>query len=213
MRMKILKIALGVAVIILLGVGYKYVFPSKENTTNKSPLVSSAQSPSTNSTSSASASKTVSKDTQFLSTLLGLSKINIDKTIFENKSFSLLEDNNVKVISDGVVGRDNPFAPFESSANVLVPAVSTLEASQITSNSAVLSGALGTGINSNDIFFKWGTSKDKVDRILLAESESFVGTFSKNLTGLSSKTNYYFRAVAKVGGREFTGEIISFTTK
>lgn len=215
MRTKILKISLIVAIVIFAGVGFNYFFGSKKVDTTKSPLSSASATPKSTSTmpSDNATSKTVNKDTQFLSTLLGLSKINIDNTIFANKSFSLLEDNNVEITSDVSVGRDNPFAPIENTSKVTVISVSTLPASQITTTSVILSGVLGSGVNPDSINFQWGLSPDKLTNQLSVGKESLVGTFSKPLVNLKPKTTYYTRAMIRSSGNDFFGEIISFTTQ
>jgi hypothetical protein len=58
------------------------------------------------------------KDTEFLSTLLNISKIKVDSTIFASPAFNSLADNNVPIRNEEVVGRTNPFAPLEGSQNI-----------------------------------------------------------------------------------------------
>lgn len=212
MRSKILKIILLVSILILLGVVYNYVVKPKLSNKSSSSLVSSKDKNTSTATASATNS-TITKETEFLSTLLNISRINIDTSIFDSKSFESLKDNHIPIVNTEPVGRTNPFAPFDMgqiSLNSSDP-VSTLPASEITANSALLLGSVSLELKPKAIYFEWGTS-ESLGQSTEVVDQSLVGNFTKSLTGLKSKTKYYFRAVVQVGTNYIVGDVMSFTT-
>lgn len=210
MKSKITKIIIIVLIIASLGVVYQYVVKPKLSTKPSSPLVSSKDKATSN---TSTASKTITKETEFLSTLLNISRINIDTTIFDSKSFESLKDNHIPIVNEEVVGRQNPFAPFDFTQNSIKSSepVSTLPASQVTSNSALLLGSVSSEITPKSIYFEWGTS-ESLGLSTEDVDQSLVGNFTKSLTGLKSKTKYYFRSVVQIGSNKIAGEVMSFTT-
>jgi hypothetical protein len=93
------------------------------------------------------------------------------------------------------------------------PSVDTLYATGVDTNSATLRGRLtDNGNDSNDLYFKWGTSSSNLNHTLNAGSQSSTGTFSEDLSGLHSDTTYYFRACASNGSGSDCGGIESFDT-
>lgn len=210
MRSKILKIILLVSVLIFLGVLYNYVVKPKLASKSSSALVSSKDS---NTSTASVTNSTITKETEFLSTLLNISRINIDTSIFDSKSFESLKDNHIPIVNTEPVGRTNPFAPFDMgqiSSNSSDP-VSTLPASEITATSALLLGSVSSELKPKAIYFEWGTS-ESLGQATEAVDQSLVGNFTKSLTGLKSKTKYYFRAVVQVGTNYIVGDVMSFTT-
>ncbi len=93
------------------------------------------------------------------------------------------------------------------------PIVDTLSPTSIDADSATLRGKLvDTGNDSNDIYFKWGTSSNNLNRTLDAGTKSSTGTFSENLSGLDSDETYYYKACADNSNGSDCGSIESFDT-
>lgn len=216
MKTNIKKIIIVLVVIVLAFVAYQYFFAKETPAKPTTALSSSKTTSSANNTTSPSTAKApaVKKDTDFLSTLLNISKIKVDGTIFSSPSFNSLQDNNVPIVNNQTVGRPNPFAPFEEASVEITNSVpvTTVEASLVTTNSATLSGAISSGVKAQTRYFEWGTSELKLDKQIIVADQSMVGTFTKNLTGLAPKTTYYYRAVISIGTNKIPGEIMSFTT-
>lgn len=220
MKSNLKKIIIVVIILALLGVAYWYFFVNSAPAAKPTSALSSSKT-TTSTTSKTPASTTdstnkkVTNDTAFLSTLLSISKINVDATIFSSNSFNTLQDNNVPIVNEEITGRSNPFAPLDAVPEVGVVNVSpvtTLPASLITSNSAVVSGEVSSGSKAQLRFFEWGKSEAVLDKRTTPSEESLVGTFTSTLTGLTPKTKYYFRASIKVGNSNVIGEVMSFTT-
>ncbi|MCC6323923.1 hypothetical protein IT400_03995 [Candidatus Nomurabacteria bacterium] len=112
MKPSIKKIIIIVAVIAVLGIAYKYFFVKSAPAKPTSALTSS-KTTTANTKVTSTTNKKVDKDTEFLTTLLSISKINVDATIFASPSFNSLQDNNVPIKNEETAGRVNPFAPFE----------------------------------------------------------------------------------------------------
>lgn len=154
----------------------------------------------------------ISADVAFLTTLASLKKIKIDTTIFENKSFNKLENNAVK-IEKVTAGRKNPFAPigsYEATSSSVVSKVVTDLPTQITEKSVVLNGTINES-GAKDTFFEYGTTAE-LGVVTPVVKQSLVGTFIKNVLGLSPKTDYFYKACAKVNNTTLCGDVVSFTT-
>lgn len=124
MKTNIKKIIIVLVVIVVAIVAYQYFF-AKETPAKPATALSSSKT-ATNTTSATTANTATTakvpaakKDTDFLSTLLNISKIKVDGTIFSSPSFNSLQDNNVPIINEETVGRSNPFAPLEGVQNTL----------------------------------------------------------------------------------------------
>lgn len=158
----------------------------------------------------------ISQDTAFLTTLTSLNKLKIDTSIFSRQSFISLRDNTV-TLEQVTPGRPNPFAPINSENNpTVVPAqtsaVTTNEATEITTNSALLNGTIDSSLSGvTSSYFEYGPT-EALGTVTPTAKQSLIGTFFTGLTGLKSKTKYYFSAVAKINGSLSYGEIVSFTT-
>lgn len=157
----------------------------------------------------------INSDTAFLASLISLTKIKIDASLFENPSFVALRDNNVNLEAVGA-GRPNPFAPIgvgvdESTVTVSLLPVITNAPSQITEKTAVLNGT----INSEDVptasYFEYGPTPS-LGKTTANAAQSLVGTFIIKITGLTPTTTYFYRAVSKINGVVINGEILSFNT-
>jgi len=82
------------------------------------------------------------------------------------------------------------------------PSATTNNASQLTTNSAMLNGSLdGTGSASNvNVSFQWGTTRGgPYPDTTAPQARSATGGFQAGLSGLTSRTTYYYRAKADGG--------------
>jgi len=155
----------------------------------------------------------IASDVSFISTLVNLTKINIDTTLFENIAFQSLKDNTVKLESIPS-GRDNPFAPLESGSftgSFYSSPIITNQPVEITSNTAVLSGSVSETDGVSDGYFEYGLTEELGQKTSMS-TVSLIGTFISNVTGLSSKTAYFYRACARISGSNLCGDIVSFET-
>ncbi len=160
-----------------------------------------------------SSSDKISADIAFLATLVELKKIEIDTSIFTNESFNKLQ-NNIVIIEPVIAGRLNPFAPISATSNNSASSkVVTNQPTKITSLSAVFNGTLNTTAGVTDTYFEYGISSQGMGNITTITKQSLVGTFLKNVTGLTPKTSYSFRACAKINNIAICGETVSFTTQ
>ena len=93
------------------------------------------------------------------------------------------------------------------------PSVSTVDPSNITTNSARLNGDLtwlGTA-GSVTVSFRWGTSPGSYSNETTGQDMTGAGTFYFDLSSLSPGTTYYYRAKA-VGNGTSQGDEKSFST-
>src|SRR5690606_30213444 len=110
------------------------------------------------------------------------------------------------------VGRENPFYPFDSELSVNISSsVVTLPATQLSKDKAILNGSLPLSMSASSRYFEWGETED-LGQITTNATQSLVGTFTKELVGLSPNTIYYYRAVIKTTTETINGEIMSFQT-
>lgn len=204
------------ALILIIGSIYIYFSNNLDVQAVSTPVSSDSSVSSQNGSSPASLLSTDNKiavDTAFLSTLTSLKKIKIDISIFSNPGFQALNDNTVNLEAI-TPGRPNPFAPIQSISptdTTSAPSVVTNEPTQVTAKSAVLNGTINglTGITS--IYFEYGTDPE-LNKSTPPVKQSLIGTFVANITGLTSETTYFVRAVAKVGNAPIYGEVVSFNT-
>ena len=96
---------------------------------------------------------------------------------------------------------------------------STSEAEEITTNSAVLNGAVMTSDAKSDKVDVWFLiSKDAAslsstgNRVTAGTVSSKGGSFSSIATNLEQETTYYYRAFASIDGKVASGDVIAFTT-
>ncbi|MFA6355046.1 MAG: hypothetical protein WCW65_01305 [Candidatus Paceibacterota bacterium] len=158
-----------------------------------------------------SSSNQLAEDTAFLSKLASLTTIKVDTTLFTDKAFELLKDNNIR-LEPVPYGRINPFAPTESAIASNRPAIilKTNPPTLITNRSVVLNGSL-EGATSDNLYFEYGVTQ-ALGRVTPKATPSLVGSFASNVIGLATKTQYFFRAVANVNGNIILGDIIPFYT-
>jgi subtilisin len=94
-------------------------------------------------------------------------------------------------------------------------AVSTGSATNVTDSSATLNGDLTDlgGASSADVYFEWGESGTGLGNSTSKQTLSSTGSFSADVSGLSSGTDYDFRAVAEASdGDTDAGSTATFTT-
>jgi len=156
----------------------------------------------------------IQDDISFLTTLISLKKIKINKTIFSNNGFNALKSNKVN-IEKVPSGRINPFAPTEAiriNDDIKYSKVITNEATQVTDNSAMFNGTLDAISETTDAYFIYGTTNN-LGSTTSKVKQSLAGTIIKNILGLKTKTKYFYKACAKIDKTELCGEILTFTTK
>ena len=187
------------------------VLPSTQTSSALSTSSSQGGIPTTDTVSDVN--DKISQDTAFLTTLVSLTKIQINTSIFSDAGFKALKDNTV-VIEQVTPGRPNPFAPVNNNvitSNTPAYPVVTNEPTQVTDKSALLSGGV-EDVNDNTItYFDYGPT-ESLGKSTPPVKQSLIGNFVTSVTNLKPKTAYFFRAVAKINGTVHNGEIISFTT-
>lgn len=88
----------------------------------------------------------------------------------------------------------------------------TGDATNITYSSATLSGTINGANQSLTCGIIYGTSSSLSSSNGTKKSTTSMGSYSLNVTGLSSNTTYYYRAYAVVDSEYVYGEVRSFTT-
>ena len=200
---------------ILLFIGGIYLYLSKDlNSETIVPIALGSSLESSNVATPVDTSKeNIDSNISFLTKLASLKKINIDTTLFESTAFNSLKNNSVE-IEKVAVGRVNPFAPtVDDSVNTSLPVsnVVTNQPTQVTDKTAILNGTLNITNNVTDLYFEYG-NKPELGTTSEKIKQSLVGTFVKSISGLTSKTTYFFKACAKINNIASCGEVISFTT-
>ncbi len=95
------------------------------------------------------------------------------------------------------------------------PAVVTNPASSITSNSAVLNGAVNPNNAMTNYWFQYGTTStlDKTEGFQALPASSNVSNVSAALSGLTPNASYYYRIAAKNDyGPTSYGDVLNFNT-
>jgi len=202
-----------VGIILLSGL---YIFFSDSlNSEAAGSSTDSSLSSSTgaNPASVATIDQKIAEETAFISTLASITDIKIESALFSNKLFTDLKDNNVDLQEDSV-GRINPFALIDanSAQNIasFAPGVVTNAATQITNKGAIFSGTV-TGPNVTSTYFEYGIT-ESLGKVTPPVKQSLIGGFVTTINGLNSKTQYFYRADAKVNGVPIQGTVVSFTT-
>ncbi len=155
----------------------------------------------------------ISSDISFLATLASLKEIKIDTSLFAEESFKVLVNNQVK-IEPVVAGRINPFAPMDVGTTNNVATVSNVvtdQPTQVTDRTAILNGTINTVNGVTATYFQYGTTVN-LGTVTPTVEQSLVGTFIKNVLGLTPKTNYFYKACAKINGVALCGDVVSFAT-
>ncbi len=97
MSQKVKNIILGIALVVVLFIGYSLFFPRQA----EGPLLVSLQAPA--------GGQTVVQE--FLALLETLNNLRLDTTIFEDRVFNSLKDESVQ-LQEEPRGRRNPFGPL-----------------------------------------------------------------------------------------------------
>ena len=206
------KFLIVLAIAIMLG-GLCIIYSSKG--LNASAATDSSLSSSITDTAlPSSADDKIAEDTAFLSTLVSLKTINIDASLFSDASFNALNDNTVK-LNPVSPGRANPFAAIDAAAlnntSVSVSPVVTNQPTQVTDKTAILNGAVNSASGVASVYFEYGPTAS-LGKSTSPAKQSLVGTFITSISGLTSKTTYFYRADAKINGNLVSGDTVSFTT-
>lgn len=155
----------------------------------------------------------INSDISFLNTLVSLKEIKIDTVLFNNKNFNSLKNNTVK-IEPVVAGRSNPFVSIvdqDANDNTSTSDVITDQPTQIKDKTVILNGTVSMTNNVTDTYFEYGTTED-LGSVTTVVKPSLVGSFIKTISGLTPKTNYFFKACAKINNIKSCGDLVSFTT-
>ena len=209
------KFLIVLSIFILVGSFYFYFSHGLTSEAANTPSLTSSSDASAPVVGAAlgSVDEKINQDTAFLATLTSLNKIVIDPTLFSSNAFKYLKDNTVTIVNDTTVGRVNPFAPINNQTDTTsqAPSVLTIQATQITDKTAVLNGSMANIAGNSTSYFEYGPTP-KLGKTTPISNQSLVGNFSFKISGLISKTAYFYKADVKVGGAVIPGEIMSFTT-
>ena len=96
--------------------------------------------------------------------------------------------------------------------------VTTVDASEISDDQATINGSVtvGSGLSISEVWFLWGDS-DNLEALIAADRHISStlrgdGTFIYTFRGRTPNSTTYYVACAKVGGRNFYGQVKDFTT-
>lgn len=96
------------------------------------------------------------------------------------------------------------------------PTVATSAATNLSTSGATLNGVVTANNASTQYWFMWGTNKSALTKTTTAVS-GLNGATAKSvtaaLTGLTTKTTYYFQLVASNAAGKSSGTVVAFTTK
>jgi len=93
------------------------------------------------------------------------------------------------------------------------PTVETRSASNVTSASAVLVGAVNPQGSSDTMrWFEWGTTQSLGSQTPKANQGTSAGDFSYSISDLKQNTTYYYKAVAQNANGVVIGSLFSFQT-
>ena len=99
---------------------------------------------------------------------------------------------------------------FSYPINAGIPKVVTDTPTQITDKTAVFNGTINES-GAKDTYFEYGITP-QLGTVTPIVKQSLVGTFIKNVLGLTPKTNYFYKACAKINNVPLCGEVVSFIT-
>jgi len=151
------------------------------------------------------------QDTAFIYTLTSLNTLKVETAFFADPLFRKLRDNSVSLGEVGEVGRKNPFLPINGLPNTTQRSPVVNDKEQVTDKTVVLNGAVDSTQGVTSVYFEYGPT-EALGKATAPLKLSLIGSFSATITGLTPKTTYFYRAVAKIDGVVNYGEIISFTT-
>lgn len=146
MNSTVKKIIIGAVVLIVIIGIYFFTSNNSQTTTTISSSGLSTQSGGV----VTNLSDQITKDTSFIATLFSLNKIQIDTSILQSVSFQSLTDNTVDIVNDGLVGRVNPFSPFDvAPANTSTTLPNITNGSAVTPTSTILPVSTTSNTNTN----------------------------------------------------------------
>ena len=102
---------------------------------------------------------------------------------------------------------------LKKNAETLVVIVITGEATDITKNSATLSGTISNSSQSQTCGFFYSTSSSLSASSGEKVTTTSMSNYSLSVTGLNANTTYYYRAYIEVDGEYKYGDVRSFTTE
>lgn len=102
---------------------------------------------------------------------------------------------------------------FRTTVVAVIPTVTTVSATNITTNSATLNGNVNSngGATVTSRGFVYGTNPSNLSQNV--QSGSGIGSYNKSVTGLAAGTTYYFKAYATNSVGTAYGEVKQFTTE
>lgn len=209
MKSKLKNIIIFVVIFILAVVAYNAFFKKERDT---APLLTTTGLPAQ--LGGAPVDQSVI-GRQFLTTLLNISNIRLDDSIFLSNEFNSLRDFSIPIIPPGDEGRLNPFAPFgaEELESLETP-VTTEEATDITDTAVELNGSVDLSFLDAFKRFEWGEDEsllsNQTPRITQTTQTGF---FRQEVVGLDPGTTYYFKAIVIIGGSAVSGDVLTFTTE
>ncbi len=117
----------------------------------------------------------------------------------------------VAVIQDGKVSEGN--VTFTISREISAPTVTTLQAENVSTRSALLTGNLtGTGGENCSVFFRYGKTQENLSAYTSPVTLNETGNFSTLVTGLDPGTTWYYQSSANNSAGAGQGGIVSFRT-
>ncbi len=201
--------------VILLFLGVYVYFDANLNVQAAAPTSSVASQSGASPLQAATTSNDqISVDTAFLLSLTSLTKLKIDTSLFDNIAFQRLNDNTV-ALEQVETGRPNPFAPIDAYTvgdGALASPVTTDAPVKIATKTAVLSGTIDSSTQVTNTYFEYGPTPT-LGKVTPQATPSLIGTFVTTISGLTPKTTYFYRAVAKINGTPVYGEIVTFETQ
>ncbi len=125
------KIKIIIAVVVILGIGffaYNYFFVSNtDNTSNLKDISKTDSSTGSDSSGTASTSRDVSQNDQYVKQLIALRAITFNFDLFSDDAYKILHAANTDIPPEDK-GRHNPFAPVEAGDGAYLIATTTLTA-------------------------------------------------------------------------------------
>ena len=102
----------------------------------------------------------------------------------------------------------------EFTTKELTDMVETMDASDIEASSAKLNARIDlTDVKGNDLAYGIQWHKSNIQDFMFVESNTLVNNIATiTISGLSHNTTYSYRAVVKINGKEYRGNVKEFTT-
>ncbi len=105
------------------------------------------------------------------------------------------------------------FSGFAFSASAAIPTVTTTTAMAITDTAVTLNATINSNNETTSVWFVYGTTQSSLTLSTVPESIANSATsFSKNISGLTAGTTYYFKAMAYNQSGMGEGTVLSFMT-